>query len=180
MKKDFGYQRAACTTLVATALIAAYLIGSLAVGHLSMTIVLAGIVCVYFYSTARRNSARLRPLFRAVLAVAGLVLILTGALDRIESIYICRTCPVVRVTSAYRFFGAVFYEGCYDTLPGGSAGAKCAHKFFLAARFRYLGLLWRGFTDDSPPPGTKKLVRQRGTEKGLSLILTLPGDPARS
>jgi hypothetical protein len=76
----------------------------------------------------------------------------------------CRRCPAIEITEAYRLIGFVFHERSYGSTPAGLASNENRHALFLAARFRYYGLCLKQFTADSPPPGIKTIASEE--EKG--------------
>ena len=155
MQAALGFRWSALAMLAATA----YLCGGWEIGYFPAAIVMLGVLCVY--CGARYASTPTVLHFRVIVDALGLVLIWCGSVDKIESIYMCYDCPVVRVNTSYRLLGATFHRDCYDTLPAGPGNIGRKHNLFLAARFRYFGLFWQQFTDDSPPPGIKKLVQFR-------------------
>jgi hypothetical protein len=112
---------------------------------------------IVLFCACYRKAAVTRRFVRAAIAFLGIALIWCGALDKIESVYICDDCLAVRITTDYRLMGVILHESHCDYRAGKAMNTERDHKWFLEARFRYPGLVWWQYASDSPPPGIKKL-----------------------
>ena len=133
MRTQFGFLFTRRAAIFAIAVAAAYVCGCWAVGCFPAAIVAAGVICLFF--ACRRSAAGIRPYIRVILVFVGLGLIWFGAVDKIESVYMCRGCPVVRVTASYRLMGVTLHEGYREAKPGSPAFAARGDKFVLVVRF---------------------------------------------